>query len=88
MIVLPTAPTSKNERVLMQWTRERVTGITGSTLTFSNVITSDVHLLFKNGSLLDPETAYTVTYNTVALTVAAISGDVFVLFYHFPRTTT
>lgn len=78
----PNAPGSPNQRAFANLKVERLTGVTGATLTFTNVIDPTFYLLFKNGSLVDPSTL-TVTGTTIGLGTAAISGDVFVLQYHF-----
>lgn len=79
---LPNAPETPNIQSLANLTVERVTGITGTTLTFTNVIDAGFYLLFKNGSLVDPTTV-SVTGKTITLGSAATGTDIFVLAYHY-----
>lgn len=78
----PNAPSSPNQQSFANMKVERVTGVTGTSLPFTNVIDSTFYLLFKNGSLVDPSTL-TVAGSTITVGTAAISSDVFVLMYHF-----
>jgi len=80
---LPQHPETDNVRSLSYWKSERMTGITGDTLTCDHVIDPEAHLLFKNGSLVDPST-YTIDGQTITgLSPASSSGDVWILHYHF-----
>lgn len=90
MLTLPTMAGSPNERALGQWYTERLTGLTGSTVTLSYTVAQTLNgvplvLVFKNGTLLDPggggATSYTVSGGTVTLVTAAVAGDVFVVWY-------
>jgi hypothetical protein len=85
---LPLPVRDANEAALAAWYRERQTGIVGVTLTLAYAprrTVDDVGLeqLVKNGAVLDPATAYTISGNTVTLAVAAIAGDVFVAWYPY-----
>jgi len=68
---------------------ERVTGVTGTTLTFTESVElgifNDIRFsLYKNGLFLSPGVDYTVASTepvTITLAVAAISGDVFFFQY-------
>jgi len=68
---------------------ERVTGITGTTLTFTESVElgifNDIKFsLYKNGLFLSPGVDYTISSTepvTITLLVAAISGDVFFFNY-------
>lgn len=84
MIAIPNQPENGNIRSLANWKAERVSGIAGTTLPLTNVIDTEATLVFQNGSLLDPNT-YTITANTIELGSSAVSGDVFVVFYHYTR---
>lgn len=79
MIQFPTDPTA-NEQLLGGWTMERLTGITGTTLTLARPVHGDLLLLAKNGSIVDPDTL-TLDGSAVTLGSAAVSGDVYVCFY-------
>jgi len=79
---LPNTPETRNIRSLANWKAERVSGITGSVLTFTNTIDREAALLFKNGALVDPQ-AYTIVGVTIELGSAATGTDVFVLHYHY-----
>lgn len=81
-ISTPSAPGSPNQRAFANLKVERLTGITGTTLTFVNVIDPTFYLLFKNGSLVDPNTL-TLTGASIGLGSAATGTDVYVLQYHF-----
>lgn len=81
-ISTPSAPGSPNQRAFANLKVDRLTGLTGTTLTFVNVIDPTFYLLFKNGSLVDPNTL-TVTGSTIGLGSAATGTDVYVLQYHF-----
>lgn len=65
---------------------ERQTGLTGVTLTLTNAPTDGSLLLFKNGTLLDDPTEYTVAGRVVTLGVAAVGGDIYRAKYHFAPT--
>jgi hypothetical protein len=84
---LATAPTA-NERALAAEYRERFTGLVVATITLTKTplrTVDDVglELLFKNGTLLDPSVAYSISGKTITLAVAAIAGDVFVVRYPY-----
>lgn len=84
MLQLPDAGhASPNERALAQMTRVRLTGQTGTTVTVGLTIVAGLEQVFKNGSLLDPSSEYTISGATLTLTVAAVAGDVFVVYGHF-----
>ena len=84
MFLLPDAGhATANERALAQMTRVRLTGQTGTSLTLGLTLRAGLEQVFKNGALLDPGTAYTITGATLTLTVAAVAGDVFLVFGHF-----
>lgn len=88
MIHLPTAPESPNVQVLAQQYRERFTGLATATITLAyepirTVNDVGLELLTKNGAVLDPSSAYTISGKTITLSVAAIVGDVFLVFYRY-----
>lgn len=72
-------------RQLERVCRDVITGETTTALVPSNVIVAGMDLVFKNGSLLTPTTAYTVNNDGrgITLGVAAIAGDVFVIWYFY-----
>lgn len=74
-----------NTRLYGQRARDVMTGATTTALVLSNSMIDGTELLFKNGVLLTPTTAYTVDKNGMGITlaVAAIAGDVFVAIYQF-----
>lgn len=88
---LPSQPESENVRVLGQYYRERITGLTtvALTLSYAPLRTVDdvgLELLFKNGALLDPAGGaggYSIEGTSVTLGTAAIAGDVFVVLYPY-----
>lgn len=79
---------------LRRFKQERVTSVsgTGQTITLGNriVVDTTTHLpfllLFQNGTLLDPTSAYTVSGKTVTLTGSATGTDWFLAFYWFTPT--
>lgn len=87
---LSARPTT-NEQVLAAEYRERFTGLTTTAVTLSKVplrTVDDVglELVFKNGSLLDPNggaSGYTISGKSITLGTAAIAGDVFVIRYPY-----
>ena len=79
MIQFPNAPTP-NERLLGGWTIEEHTGLTGTTLTLERAPYDGLLLLAKNGGIVTPSTL-TIVDATVTLGSAAVSGDVFVVWY-------
>ena len=85
MAIEPT--TDLNFQRLRFFGRERLTGVVGVTLTLSEqAIGVNYDLVFKNGLLLDPGAAYTIADAAITLAVAAIAGDVFVVWYYWhPR---
>lgn len=87
MLPMPSRPETPNIAALARVSRDRVTGITGTALTLADAPVVGWELVFKNGALLDPGAAYTVSGKVVTLGGAAISGDVFVVFYWARGTT-
>ena len=81
-LTLPNSPASQNERALGNVNVERQTGAVGGTLTLSGTAVDGLALVWKNGTLLDPSGGASVSGNTVTLGVAAIAGDVFVIWYY------
>lgn len=73
-----------NIRSLSYVKAERISGIVGSTLSFTNVIDTEGALLFLNGALVDPVN-YSIIANTIELDTPAIVSDVFVLHHHYIR---
>lgn len=86
MLPLPSPPESENIEQLSQLSRERFTGLTTTAITLADAAVEGYELLFKNGALLDPSAAYTISGRNITLTAAAIAGDVFVVFYYFRGT--
>lgn len=80
MLKLSEAPTA-NERALASLTRERFTGLVTAVVTCSYPVQSGTELVFKNGSLVDPD-SYTVSNTTITLGGALIAGDIVVVLYH------
>lgn len=78
----PNAPGSPNQQSFANMKVERVTGITGTSLPFGNVINPTCYLLFKNGMVVDPSTL-TPTGAGITIGTPAIPSDVFVLHYNF-----
>lgn len=76
-------------RLLYQTGEERITGITGTALTLSHAPIPGTLRLFKNGGLMDSGDAAVLTLDgaTVTLGVAAVSGDVFLGYYHYRSTS-
>lgn len=80
-----------NEKVLAAEYRERFTGLTTTAITLAKVplrTVDDVglELVFKNGTLLDPNggaSGYTISGKSITLGTAAIAGDVFVIRYPY-----
>jgi len=91
MRALPQQPESPNIRALSQIYRERFTSLTGTTITLAYIpattqnTNEGLELVFKNGTLLDPATAYTISGKAITLSTAAVAGDVFVI--HYPYRT-
>lgn len=75
-------------QALSRFGYERQTGLTTTALPLDNAPVDGTLQVFKNGTLLDPATAYTVSGTAVTLNVAAIAGDVFLVFYHFSGVST
>lgn len=75
-------------QALSRFGYERQTGLTTTALPLDNAPVDGTLQVFKNGTLLDPGAAYTVSGKTVTLGVAAIAGDVFIVHYHFAQTGT
>jgi hypothetical protein len=75
-----------NIRTLFRVCRDVITGATTDELETSNPVVEGMELLFKNGTLLEPTTEYSVAGTTITLDVAAIAGDVFVILYHYRAT--
>jgi hypothetical protein len=74
--------------LLYQRVKERQTGATTAALLLTNAPIPGSFQLFKNGTLLDDPSQYTLLDRTVTLGAAAIAGDVFNAFYHFRITRT
>lgn len=72
-------------QALSRFGYERQTGLTTTALTLDNAPVDGTLQLFKNGALLDPSTAFTVSGTAVTLGVAAIAGDVFLAYYHYSQ---
>jgi hypothetical protein len=68
--------------------RDRITGATTSYLTLSNPAAFGLEQLFKNGLLMDPLLHYSLGDDgvTVALSIAAVGSDVFIVDYWFRST--
>jgi hypothetical protein len=85
---LPVPTADRNVQALGRIWREDITGETGSTLTLSNSPVTGTETVFKNGALLWASTDsttydYTITGNSLSLTVAAVSSDKFTILAHF-----
>jgi len=81
---LLTEPVSdQNIRLLAQRTKERFTGLTGTTITAANHIVTGQEDVVKNGLLLDYGNDYTVSGQTVTLAAALVTSDVVILKYLF-----
>lgn len=78
----PNAPGSPNQQAFANLKIERVTGVTGTTIPFTNVVNPNCYILFKNGTLVDTATV-TPTGSALVLGTAAISSDVFHLHYAY-----
>lgn len=84
MFLLPDAGhATPNERALAQMERVRLTGQTGTSVALGLTMRAGLEQVFKNGALLDPSADYTIAGATLTLTVAAVAGDVFVVYGHF-----
>lgn len=77
-------------RFLHQQVEERITGVTGTTLTLENVPIPSTLRLFKNMVLvdLDDATVGSVNGRTITLARAAVSGDVYVAMYYYRQSVT
>ena len=85
---LPVPTADRNIQALGRLWRQDVTGQAGAVLTLSNTPVTGTELVFKNGALLWPSTAsttydYTITGNSLTLTVDAVSSDRFTILAHF-----
>ena len=69
-------------QALSRFGYDRQTGVVGATLTLANPPVDGTLQLFKNGVLMDDTGGYTVSGQTVTLSVAAIGADVFQAYYH------
>lgn len=91
MLAIPRAPESANVSALAMWRRERFTGLTTTAITLSSeprrtANDEGVELVFKNGTLLDPNggaSGYTISGKSITLGTAAIAGDVFIISYPY-----
>lgn len=75
-------------RLLYNQIKERQTGATTASLTLANAPISGSLALFKNGTLLDDPSQFTILDRIVTLAAAAIAGDVFNCYYTFRSTRT
>jgi len=75
------ASLNPNDRRLSQVLTEEITGAVGTAITLAHRMAAVV-LLAKNGQV-QPSSAYTITGDTLSLTVAAVATDVFLLFGFF-----
>lgn len=82
-LTLNAPPESPNIRALAAWRQERLTGITGTTITLQQNVdaASGILLVFKNGALLDPSTT-ALSGKTLTLGGALVAGDIVVVLYH------
>lgn len=78
----PSNTSSPNQQALSNLKVERLTGVTGTVLTFTNVIDPGFYLLLKNGVAVDPATL-TIVGKTITLGSASSSGDWWLLLHHF-----
>jgi hypothetical protein len=87
MLLIPTEPTSDVERFLSQLNIERLTGLTGTSITLEFPVAGTSQqsaiLLFKNNAFLIPTTDYTISGKTITLSSAAVSGDVWTVWYMY-----
>ena len=89
MIALPQQPETPNIRALAGYTRERFTGLTTTAIALSHEAMTvpagstgtGIDLVVKNGVVLDPLVAYSIAGKAITLSVAAIAGDVFLVYY-------
>jgi hypothetical protein len=61
--------------------RERLTGVTGSTLTLVAPIALGSEMVVKNGTVLDPDTDYAIDGRNLTLTIPSVAGDVWIIWY-------
>lgn len=84
----PYGTTDPAVRLLYNQLKERQTGAVTAALTLTSAPIPGSLALFKNGTLLDDPSQYTLLDRTVTLAVAAIAGDVFTAFYTTRSTRT
>lgn len=84
----PYGTTDPAVRLLYNRLKERQTGAVTVTLLLTGAPIAGTLALFKNGTLLDDPSQYTLLDRTVTLAVAAIAGDVFTAFYTTRSTRT
>ena len=77
-------PETANITALAAWKQERFTGMTTTTIALSAQVDQKggITLVWKNGTLLDPNTI-TISDSTVTVSSAFVAGDVVVVLYHY-----
>lgn len=82
-LALPAPPETANITALAAWKQDRLTGLTTTAvpLTAQVDVKGGICLVWKNGTLLDPN-AVTIDGATLTLASALIAGDIVVVFYH------